>query len=107
MLEFIKTHKIKILAVLLALSFARSCSKSSEAKKINKTNIELIKENQAKDSLLGLYRSTIDSFPEKLRKNSLEIHQEYDLWISQKDRGEQLMDLHKNFVKVKIKELSK
>ena len=107
MLEFIKKHQTKILIVLLLISFARGCSKGSDIRKQNKSNIELSKENQAKDSLLSLYKRTIDSFPEKLRENSLAIHQEYDFWISQKDRGAQLVDLQTNFIKVKIQELNK
>jgi PBP1b-binding outer membrane lipoprotein LpoB len=107
MLDFIKKHGTKIVIVLLLITFFRSCSKNSEIRKLSKTNIELTKESQSKDSLLVVYKNKIDSFPERLRQNSLLIHQEYDLWISKRDRGPQLMELHNDFVKPKIQDLSK
>ena len=48
----------------------------------------------------------IDSIPEILRVEKINIHLEYDSWISSKDRGSQLMELH-SVVKENIKELQK
>ena len=48
----------------------------------------------------------IDSFPEKMRIEKINIHLEYDSWISSRDRGQQLMKLHQ-VVKDNIKELQK
>jgi hypothetical protein len=107
MLEFIKKHAIKIVFILLLISLFRSCSKNGEIKKLSKNNSELIIENKSKDSLLSVYQNRIDSFPERLRQNGLLIHQEYDLWISKRDRGPQLMELHNDFVKPKIQDLNK
>ena len=48
----------------------------------------------------------IDSFPEILRQEKLNIHMGYDDYISKKDRGDQLMEIHM-MVKDNIKELQK
>ncbi|MEY4571631.1 MAG: hypothetical protein RLZ10_842, partial [Bacteroidota bacterium] len=43
---------------------------------------------------------------EVIRQEKIKVHTEYDNYISEKDRGEQLMELHK-LVKQKIKDLEK
>lgn len=106
MKKFIQKYGVLILGVVFLITFFRSCSKNGEIRKLNKTNVELSKTIISKDSLLQTYKHSIDSFPEKIRQTSLILHQEYDAWISKRDRGQQLMELHNDFVKVKIKNLS-
>jgi len=103
-INFIKKYKIYILGFLLLFFLARSCSKSGDIKKVNRQNVEY--SNQV-DSLIKLNSSLqqkIDSFPEILRKQKLNIHMDYDNYISKQDRGKQLMDLHM-IVKENIREL--
>lgn len=97
--EFIKKYKVYILSVLLVFFFFKSCSKSGDIKKLEKTNEEQV---IAIDSL----SQKIDSIPEVIRVEKINIHLEYDVWISGKDRGSQLMELH-SLVKNNIKELQK
>jgi hypothetical protein len=71
---------------------------------MNKQSIEF---NTQLDSLIRLndnLQQKADSFPEVLRKQKLNIHMEYDNYISKQDRGKQLMDLHM-IVKDNIKDL--
>lgn len=100
LIDFIKEHKVKILSALLFIIWVGSCSKGRSLSKLERKNKAL---THQVDSL----KSISKNFPETLRIEKLKIHQEYDLWISKKDRGDQLMDLHTNFVKPKIQELSK
>jgi hypothetical protein len=100
LIDFVKQHAVKILAILLVFTYIGSCNKGRKVNRVEKKNVELTKQV---DSLKNL----TSNFSEVLRIEKLKIHQEYDLWISKKDRGEQLMDLHTNFVKPKIQELSK
>ena len=98
-LELIKKYKVYILAVLLLIFFFKSCSKSTDIKKLEK--IKINQEVQI-DSL----SKRLDSIPEIIRVDKINIHLEYDEWISSKDRGPQLMELH-SIVKNNIKELQK
>jgi hypothetical protein len=103
-INFTKKYKIYILSFLLLIFVIRSCSKSGEIKKINRQNIEY---NTQLDSLVSLnnkLQQKIDSFPEVLRKQKLNIHMEYDNFISRQDRGKQLMELHM-IVKDNVKDL--
>jgi hypothetical protein len=97
--EFIKKYKVYILAVLLVFFFFRSCSRGGSIKKLEQSNE---KQSLAIDSL----SQKIDSIPEVVRVEKINIHLEYDNWISSKDRGSQLMELH-SLVKNNIKELQK
>lgn len=97
--EIIVKYKVYILSVLLLFFFFKSCSKSAKIKKLENFNVTLI------DSL-SKQNQSIDSFPEKMRVEKINIHLNYDIWISEKDRGPQLMELHK-LVKNNIKELQK
>jgi hypothetical protein len=104
LINFIKKYKFYILAFLLVFFLIRSCSKSGEIKKMNKQSIEF---NNKLDSLIRLndnLQQKTDSFPEVLRKQKLNIHMEYDNYISNQDRGKQLMELHM-IVKNNIKDL--
>ena len=98
-LELIKKYKVFILAFLLLIFFFKSCSKSTDIKKLEK--IKINQEVQI-DSL----SKRLDSIPEIIRVDKINIHLEYDEWISSKDRGPQLMELH-SIVKNNIKELQK
>jgi hypothetical protein len=80
LIELIKTYKLQILIFLTVIFFFRSCSNSSKVSKLEKIE----KENIA----------TIDSLKIAHKKEKIEIHSFYDNWITQKDRGPQLMELH-------------
>jgi hypothetical protein len=93
-IELLKKYKVYILAGLLVIFFIRSCSKSTQARKGNDviTSNEMVidsLENVIKDQ-----KSTIDAFPNILRDEKIKVHSGYDDYISEKDRGEQLMELH-------------
>ncbi len=98
-LELIKKYKVYILSALLLIFFFKSCSKSTDIKKLEKITT---KQEFQIDSL----SKKIDSIPEIIRVDKINIHLEYDEWISSKDRGSQLMELH-SIVKNNIKELQK
>jgi hypothetical protein len=98
-IEIIKKYKTYILGVLLLFFFFKSCTKSTQIKRLEKTNL---KHEVVIDSL----KQKLDSIPEVIRVEKINIHLEYDNWITGKDRGSQLMELHK-LVKNNIKELQK
>mgnify|MGYP001337042441 CR=1 FL=1 len=98
-IELIKKYKVYILSTLLLIFFFKSCSKSGDIRKMEKLNTE---QTIKIDSL----SKKIDSIPEIIRVEKINIHLEYDSWISSKDRGSQLMELH-SVVKENIKELQK
>jgi hypothetical protein len=61
------------------------------------------------DSLSNVIKSqeyTINNISEVIRLEKVKVHTEYDNYISSKDRGEQLMELHM-IVKQNIKDLQK
>ena len=78
--DLIKTYKLQILIVLTVFFFFRSCSNSSKVNKLEKIE----KQNVA----------IIDSMKVAHKKEKMAIHGFYDNWITQKDRGPQLMELH-------------
>jgi hypothetical protein len=98
-IELVKKYKVYILSGLLLIFFFKSCSKSTEIKKLDKLGIT---QKTQIDSL----SKKLDSIPEIIRVDKINIHLEYDEWISSKDRGSQLMELH-SIVKNNIKELQK
>lgn len=105
-IELVKKYKLYILSTLLLIFFFRSCTKSTEIKKLNK---QINSNGIILDSLnneIILRQQKIDSFPEVMRVEKINIHLEYDSWISEKDRGQQLMELH-SVVKNNIKKLQK
>ena len=91
-----------IRVILLVILFFRSCSKSSEVRKLEKVNT---KTTEVIDSLKG-QKDTINNISEVIRVEKIKIHTEYDNYISSKNRGEQLMELHK-IVKQNLKNLEK
>jgi len=98
-IELVKKYKIYILSVLLLFFFFKSCGKSTDIKKLERVN-----ETQKKE--LDSINKKLDSIPEIIRVEKINIHLEYDNWISSKDRGQQLMELHQ-VVKTNIKDLQK
>jgi len=98
-IELVKKYKIYILSVLLLFFFFKSCGKSTDIKRL-----ERITETQKKE--LDSLNNKLDSIPEIIRVEKINIHLDYDNWISSKDRGQQLMELHQ-IVKTNIKDLQK
>lgn len=96
-IELVKKYKVYILGALLLFFFFKSCSKSTNIKKLERTNVEL-------QDKVDSYESKIDSFPERLRKEKLSIYLSLDDTISRVDRGTQLMGLHK-MIKDSVKSL--
>ena len=80
LIDLIKTYKLQILIFLTVIFFFRSCSNSSKVTKLEKMGKQNI--------------SMIDSLKIAHKKEKIAIHGFYDNWITQKDRGPQLMELH-------------
>ena len=80
LIELIKTYKLEILVFLTVIFFFRSCSNSSKVSKLEKIQKQNV--------------STIDSMKIAHKNDKIAIHGFYDNWITQKDRGQQLMELH-------------
>jgi PBP1b-binding outer membrane lipoprotein LpoB len=105
-IDLVKKYKVYILSILFLFFFFRSCTKSTEIKKLTKV---VDNNNLIVDSLnneIKLRQQKIDSFPEIMRTEKINIHLEYDDWISEKDRGPQLMELHR-IVKENVNNLKK
>jgi len=105
-IDLVKKYKVYILVILLLFYFFRSCSKSTTIKKLTR---EVDNNGLVVDSLeneIKLRQQKIDSVPEIMRVEKINIHLEYDEWISSKDRGQQLMELH-SIVKNNVKNLQK
>ena len=103
-IEMVKKYKVYILGALLVIFFFRSCSKSTSVRKAN----EIVTEKEVIiDSLENVIKNqveTINEFPEIVKQEKVLIHTEYDNYISEKDRGQQLMELHM-IVKENLKKL--
>jgi hypothetical protein len=80
LIELIKTYKLQILISLTVIFFFRSCSNSSKVNKLEKIEKQHV--------------ATIDSIKIAHKNEKIAIHSFYDNWITQKDRGPQLMELH-------------
>jgi len=106
LLEFVKKYKLYILGGLFVIFFFRSCFKSTDIKKLEKVNGEKTETIDSLNLVIKQKQQHIDSIPERTRLDRLNIHMEYDNWISSRDRGQQLMELHR-VVKDNIKELQK
>jgi len=103
-IEFVKKYKIHILTSLLVIFFFRSCSKSSDVRKLEKTNIKTTEVIDSLTTVIKGQKDTINNISEVIRLEKIKVHTEYDNYISSKNRGEQLMELHK-IVKQNIKDL--
>ena len=105
-IEFVKKYKIHILTSLLVIFFFRSCSKSGDVRKLEKVNISTTKIVDSLTTVIKGQKDTINNISEVIRIEKIKIHTEYDNYISYKNRGEQLMELHK-IVKQNLKDLEK
>jgi|TARA_R110000803_G_scaffold133695_3_gene200849 hypothetical protein len=104
--DFLKKYKFHIVVGLMVIFFFRSCQKSGDIRKLNKSKIACVSENDSLSNVVKVKTHKIDSFPEFLREEKLNIHMGYDYIISKQNRGEQLMELHM-VVKDNIKKLQK
>jgi hypothetical protein len=105
-IEFLKNYKIHILSMLVFIFFFRSCSKSGQLSKQERENIRNTEIIDSLKLVLKEQKNAINNISEVIRLEKIKVHSEYDNYISEKNRGEQLMELHK-VVKLKIKELEK
>jgi len=105
-IEFVKKYKIYILSGLLFIFFVRSCSKSGDVRKLEKVKIKNEKVIDSLTFLVNGQKDTISNISEVIRQEKLKVHREYDNYISSKDRGPQLMELHM-VVKKNIQDLDK
>ena len=105
-IEFVKKYKIHILTSLLVIFFFRSCSKSGDVRKLEKVNISTTKIVDSLTTVIKGQKDTINNISEVIRIEKIKIHTDYDNYISSKNRGEQLMELHK-IVKQNLKDLEK
>lgn len=82
-----KKYKVKILVVLTVLLFIRSCNRGRD---ITRLELELEKVNTALKSEKFKSDSLISSIKQKHYNDLDSIH----TWITDKDRGSQLMELY-------------
>jgi len=105
-IELVKKYKVYILGVLLVIFFFRSCGKSTQVRKSDKIITEKEVIIDSLNNVIKEQKLTINEFPEIVRQEKIKLHSEYDNYISEKDRGQQLMELHM-IVKENLKELQK
>jgi hypothetical protein len=105
-IELVKKYKIHILFTLFFIFFMRSCIKSGQVGKLKKVKTSNEKVIDSLNNLINGQRDTINNISEVIRQEKLKVHRDYDNYISSKDRGEQLMELHM-VVKKNIKEIEK
>ena len=103
-IELVKKYKVYILAGFLVIFFFRSCIKSGQVRKNDKVVAEKDYVIDSLNTVIKNQKDTINSFPGILKQEKLNIHMEYDNWISARDRSPQLMELH-GIVKDNIKEI--
>jgi hypothetical protein len=90
----------------LVIFFFRSCSKSGDVRKLEKVNIRTTQIVDSLTTVIKGQKDTINNISEFIRIEKIKIHTDYDNYISSKNRGEQLMELHK-IVKQNLKDLEK
>lgn len=105
-IELLKNYKVHILMVLLLIFLFRSCNKSSQIRKSDKIIVNKENTIDSLTSVIKIKQKKIDSIPELIRIEKINIHLEYDEWVSSKDRGQQLMELH-SVIKNNVRELQK
>lgn len=105
-IQLIKKYKVYVLTGLLVVFFFRSCIKSVDVRKGGNTitNQEIVIDSLK--SVINEQKLIIGEYPKTLRLEKIKLHSEYDNYISKKDRGNQLMELHM-IVKENLKELQK
>jgi hypothetical protein len=105
-IEFVKKYKIHILSSLFFIFFFRSCVNSGQVRKLEKLKTENENLIDSLNFIIKGQKDTINNISEVIRMEKIKVHTDYDNYISEKDRGEQLMELHK-IVKQNLKELQK
>ena len=103
---FLSKYKIWILAGLLAIFFMRSCNRGMSITKLNKSAIVQTEQVDSLTNVISKQSAHIDSFPEIVRVEKLNIYLFLDDTISRVDRSPQLMGLH-TMIKDEIKTLQK
>ncbi len=103
---FIKKYKIHILSTLLFIFFFKSCINSGLVRKLEKNKTENLNTIDSLKIIINGQIDTINNISEVIKLEKIKVHNEYDNYISSKDRGEQLMELHM-LVKENIKKLNK
>ena len=103
-IEIVKKYKIYILSALLVIFFLRSCIKSGEVRKLDKTKLGNESTIDSLNNVITGQKDTINNISEVIRIEKIKVHTEYDNYISEKNRGDQLMELHM-VVKENIKKL--
>jgi len=105
-LELTKKYKLYILSGLLVIFFFRSCIKSGQVRKFDKVVSTKDLTIDSLNNVVSSQNDIIQGFPKVLKQEKIKIHTEYDNYISEKDRGNQLMELHR-IVKDNLKKLEK
>lgn len=96
-IDLAKTYKLQLLILLTVIFFFRSCGNSRRVDELEKLKVE---NSKTIDSLSVVVKAQKDSI--KIEK--IKIHSYYDNWITEKNRGPQLMELH-FLIKNNLKEL--
>jgi hypothetical protein len=103
-IEFVKKYKVHILSSLIFIFFFKSCINSRQVRKLEGIKTENVRTIDSLNIVINGQRDTIDNISEVIKMEKIKVHSEYDDYISSKDRGEQLMELHM-VVKQNIKKL--
>lgn len=106
MKNFLIKYKFHIICTLLFIVFIRSCGKSRDINRLEKTEAANTEVVDSLQRVIDVNMSTLDSIPEILRKEKLSIYLSLDDTISRVDRTPQLMGFHA-IIKDKIKDLQK
>lgn len=104
--DFLKKYKVHILSTLCFIFIFRSCIKSSQINRLEKEQGKCEHTVDSLNNLLNKQKDTINNIGEVIRLEKIKVHSEYDDYISSKDRGQQLMELHM-LVKQNIQKLQK
>ena len=105
-IEFVKKYKVYILATLCFIFFFRSCQKSGELRKMDKNKTESSTVVDSLENVISVQKKNIYNITNLIKCEKLKVHTDYENYISGKNRGEQLMELHM-VVKDNIKNLEK
>jgi len=104
--SFLTKHKVWVLSGFIVLFFIRSCNRNRSITKLEKTSISQTEQLDSLSIFVKTQENQIDSFPEVLRTEKLNIYLSIDDTISRVDRSPQLMNIHK-IIKDSIKSLQK
>ena len=93
-IKFVVKYKIHILSSLLAIFLFRSCIKSSKLKKSEKMYESSINQIDSLKNVIKNQDDSINMIPQIIKNERISVHEFYDIWISKRDRSQQLMELH-------------